>query len=113
MIVEKIISWAVPFVCGGIITGIVAYIKALKKRIDAIGEGVQCLLRAEIIRNHEKCMNKGFCPIYAKEALKRAYHAYHDLQGNDVATGLYNEVMALPTEEHTGVKNGTEENKCN
>ena len=98
MIVEKIISWAVPFVCGGVITGIVAYIKTLKKRIDAIGEGVQCLLRAEIIRNHDKYIEKDYCPIYAKEALKRAYHAYHDLQGNDVATRLYNEVMELPTE---------------
>ena len=98
MIVEKIISWAVPFVCGGVITGIVAYIKTLKKRIDAIGERVQCLLRAEIIRNHDKYIEKDYCPIYAKEALKRAYHAYHDLQGNDVATRLYNEVMELPTE---------------
>ena len=98
MIAEKIISWAVPFVCGGVITGIVAYIKTLKRRIHAIGDGVQCLLRAEIIRSHEKCMDRGFCPIYAKEALKRAYHAYHDLQGNDVATRLYNEVMELPTE---------------
>ena len=61
-------------------------------------EGVQCLLRAEIIRNHDKYMDKDFCPIYAKEALKRAYHAYHELGGNDVATGLYNETMALPTE---------------
>ena len=61
-------------------------------------EGVQCLLRAEIIRNHDKYMDMGYCPIYAKEALKRAYHAYHELHGNDVATGLYNEVMALSTE---------------
>lgn len=98
MIAEKIISWAIPFVCGGIITGVVAYIKTLKKRIGAIGAGVQCLLRAEIIRSHEKYMDRGFCPIYAKEALKRAYHAYHELHGNDVATQLYNEVMELPTE---------------
>ena len=61
-------------------------------------EGVQCLLRDEIIRNHDKYMDNGFCPIYAKETLKRAYHAYHELHGNDVATGLCNEVMALPTE---------------
>ena len=98
MIVEKIISWAIPFVCGGVITGLITYIKTLKRKNDAVGEGVQCLLRAEIIRNHEKCMDRGFCPIYVKEALKRAYHAYHDLHGNDVATRLYNEVMELPTE---------------
>ena len=48
MIVENLIAWEIPFVCGGIITGIVAHIKTLKKRIGAIGEGVQCILRAEI-----------------------------------------------------------------
>ena len=112
MIVEKIISWAVPFVCGGIITGLLTYIKTLQRKNNAEEEGIQCLLRAEIIRNHDKYMDKGYCPIYAKEALKRAYHAYHELHGNDVATGLYNEVMALPTEPRTGVNKGTEENKC-
>ena len=87
-----------PFVCGGIITWAVTYIKLRKKRDSALESGVQCLLRAEIIRNHDKYIDKGYCPIYAKEALKRAYAAYHVLHGNDVATGLYNEVMALPTD---------------
>ena len=98
MIVEKIIAWAIPFICGGVITGLITYAKTLKKRNDAEEEGIQCLLRAEIIRNHDKYMDRGYCPIYAKEALKRAYHAYHELGGNDVATRLYNETMELPTE---------------
>lgn len=98
MLIETIIKWAVPFVCGGTITWAVTYVKLRKKRDSALESGVQCLLRAEIIRNHDKYIDKGYCPIYAKEALKRAYAAYHNLGGNDVATGLYNEVMALPTD---------------
>lgn len=98
MLIETIIKWAVPFVCGGVLTWAVTYIKLRKKRDSALESGVQCLLRAEIIRNHDKYIDKGYCPIYAKEALKRAYAAYHALHGNDVATGLYNEVMALPTD---------------
>lgn len=99
MIIDRIIAWAIPFICGGVITGLIAYAKTLRRRNDAMQEGVQCLLRAEIIRNHDKyVLDKNYCPIYAKEALKRAYHAYHELHGNDVATGLYNEVMALPTD---------------
>lgn len=98
MLIETIIKWAVPFVCGGVITWAVTYVKLRKKRDSALESGVQCLLRAEIIRNHDKYIDKGYCPIYAKEALKRAYAAYHNLGGNDVATGLYNEVMALPTD---------------
>nr|DAH23501.1 MAG TPA: minor structural protein [Caudoviricetes sp.] len=98
MIIETIIKWAVPFVCGGIITWAVTYIKLRKKRDSALESGVQCLLRAEIIRNHDKYIDKGYCPIYAKEALKRAYAAYHNLGGNDVATQLYHQVMDLPTD---------------
>lgn len=98
MIIETIIKWAVPFVCGGAVTWAVTYLKLRKRRDSALESGVQCLLRAEIIRNHDKYIDKGYCPIYAKEALKRAYAAYHNLSGNDVATGLYNEVMALPTD---------------
>lgn len=98
MIIETIIKWAVPFVCGGVLTWAVTYIKLRKKRDSALESGVQCLLRAEIIRNHDKYIDKGYCPIYAKEALKRAYAAYHNLGGNDVATQLYHQVMELPTD---------------
>ena len=62
----------------------------------AFEDGLQCLLRAEIIRSHDKYTARKYCPIYAKESLRRAYTAYHNLGGNDIATGLYNECMALP-----------------
>lgn len=104
MIVEKIISWAIPFVLGGIITGLIAYIKAMRRRDTALEDGVQCLLRAEIIRMHDKYTARGYCPIYAKESLKRAYNSYHTLGGNDVATGLYEDTMNLPTEPKTEVQ---------
>ena len=51
---------------------------------------------SEIIGQYEKWDERGYCPIYAKEALKRAYHSYHTLGGNDVATGLYEQTMELP-----------------
>lgn len=98
--IEIFLKWLIPFVCGAVITGCITYIKMRRKRDTALEDGVQCLLRAEIIRSHDKYIDRGFCPIYAKEALKRAYAAYHALGGNDVATGLYNAVMELPTEVH-------------
>lgn len=61
-----------------------------------IENGVQCLLRAEIIRSHDKYTARKYCPIYAKESLRRAYTAYHNLGGNDIATALYNDCISLP-----------------
>ena len=85
------IKWLIPFLCGAA----VAFAGGLLIRLQAIKKGLQCLLRAEIIRSHDKYTERGYCPIYAKEALTRAYKAYHDLGGNDVATNLYNEVLEL------------------
>lgn len=96
MIVQSFVAWLVPFICGGAVT--LAVTMFVKMR--AIREGLQCLLRAEIIRQYEKWIDRGICPVYAKEALTRAYKAYHSLGGNDVASELYSQVMELPTERN-------------
>ena len=89
---EKIINWLIPFLLGSAVSAAVLWITGFK----ALRDGLQCLLRAEILRQHEKWTRAEFCPIYAKEALTREYKAYHALKGNDVATALYHEVMELP-----------------
>lgn len=98
---EQIINWIVPFLLGSA----ASFIGSMFIKLKAIKNGIQCLLRAEIIRSNEKYKEKGFCPIYAKEALTRAYKAYHALKGNDVATGLYEETMNLPN-DHPALNEG-------
>jgi hypothetical protein len=82
----------------------VAYRSLIKKlkqqqnRNDAIADGVQSLLRDSIVNNYNKYEDRGFCPIYAKESIKKIYSAYHNLGGNDVATTLYHKTLAMPEE---------------
>jgi hypothetical protein len=92
MIVENVVDWLVPFLLGAIASGCALWFTGFK----ALRDGVQCLLRAEIIRQNEKWVRLHYCPVYAKQALARAYTAYHALGGNDVATSLYEETMELP-----------------
>lgn len=91
---NNFLGWLVPFICGGAVT----FAGTMFIKLKAIKNGLQCLLRAEIIRSYDKYKERGYCPLYAKEALTRAYKAYHALDGNDVATELYNDTMELPTE---------------
>ena len=70
-----------------------------KTRNEAIAEGVQSLLRESIVSNYNKYLEKGYCPIYAKESMKKVYIAYHDLGGNDVATSLYNKLLDMPEDK--------------
>lgn len=73
-------------------------LKAEQKKNAAIAEGMQSLLRESIVSNYNKYTEKEYCPIYAKETVKHIYEAYHNLGGNDVATKLYNTLLAMPEE---------------
>lgn len=79
--------------------GMSARIKAEHDKNEAIAAGVQSLLRESLVSNFNKYTDKGFCPIYAKESVKKVYAAYHDLGGNDVATELYKKLLAMPETE--------------
>jgi len=74
-------------------------IRAEQAKNEAIAEGVQSLLRESIVTNYNRYSDRGYCPIYAKESMKKVYKAYHNLGGNDVATELYNKVLKMPEEK--------------
>lgn len=92
------ISIIVTAIVSGAITGITVFFKGQKKKTEALENGMLSLLRAEIIRQHDKYTDRKCCPIYAKDALEKAYAAYHELGGNGTITKLYNDTMALPEE---------------
>lgn len=104
---------ALPYVINIVISCILCFLtfkinRILNKRDEAltkeenqsqaIADGVQCLLRDSIVRDFNKYHDKGYCPIYAKESIKRAYSAYRTLDGNDVAKELYNKLLEMPEE---------------
>ena len=72
--------------------------KGEKKKGEALQEGMQALLRDRIIQAYNHYSDKGHCPIYAKESVKRMYDAYHVLGGNDVATQLKDKLLAMQEE---------------
>ena len=78
---------------------VIARLKEEQKKNEAIADGVQSLLRESIVSNYNRYHDKGFCPIYAKESVKKVYHAYSNLGGNDVATDLYKKLLEMPTEK--------------
>ena len=75
---------------------VIRRLRQQQKESRAILEGVQSLLRENVVANYNKFRDKGFCPIYAKESLRHVYEAYHNLGGNDVATKLYNTLLVMP-----------------
>lgn len=69
-----------------------------RRKSAALQDGIQALLRDRIIQGYNHYQDKGYCPIYGKENVKRMYDAYHVLGGNDVATKLKDTLMEMPEE---------------
>lgn len=107
--VTAALTAAVSTVVGSAVSAVIASLIARKKskkaidevnsaRYAAIENGLQSMLRAEIIRQHDKHTERRYCPLYAKEAMVKVYDAYHALGGNGMMTRFYNEIIALPEE---------------
>lgn len=69
-----------------------------RHREDAVAQGVQALLRNEIIRIYNQCAEQGYCPIYLRESVMAMYNAYHALGGNGTVTELVEKLQKMPTE---------------
>ena len=57
---------------------------------------MQALLRAEMINEYYKYMEKGYAPLYAKENFENCYKQYHELGANGVMDKLRDEFLGLP-----------------
>lgn len=97
------LEWLFAAICAFLAWGyrtVSAQLKEEKAKNEAISQGVQALLRESIVSAYNKYSDKGFCPIYAKESIKKAYKAYSALGGNDVASELYRKILAMREESH-------------
>ena len=101
-LITCIISWAVSFFLGGLASFIIAKYKGMQKREKALQDGVQSLLRNQLIEYHDKYMKLGSIPSYAYENFMEMYEAYHELGGNGMITKMYEEIQELHLKKKEG-----------
>ena len=68
------------------------------KQYIGLKNGMQSLLRNEIVRIYETYNKLGYCPSYMKENLNDIYSSYHKLKGNGMDTAMVEELYKLPNE---------------
>ena len=79
------------------VPSILTILGLIYQREKSMRKGLQALLRAQMISDYNKFIEKGYCPIYAKQSFENCYKQYHNLGANGVMDKLYEEVLALPT----------------
>lgn len=100
--------FGVPSLVAACVVAVVKYISAERKRnaaarekdgqrIKALELGVQALLRAQMINDYNKWIERHYAPVYAKDNFENVWEQYHALGANGVMDGIHAEFMALPT----------------
>ena len=92
-----IIKWAIPFVMGFLAKIIINKIKRNSKKEKAIENGVQALLRNELIRRYREYKAKGEITILDKENIEHMFIEYKNLGGNGTVKELMDELLEVPT----------------
>ena len=103
--IDFITKYWLEVVFGAVLTGFGAAFGYLSKRVskrieeqEAIKLGIVALLRDRIIGLYNHYLNKGYCPIYARENIHSLYEQYQNLGGNGTVTRLMEEIEKIPTE---------------
>ena len=92
-----IISYLVPASLGAGIGFLSSKVKKNKAKEQAIEEGVQALLRNELVREYREYKAKGELSILDKENIESMFRQYKNLGGNGTVEQLITELMQLPT----------------
>lgn len=86
---------ALPIVLTALMGYIIWVLKNQKKDRGANSKGTMLLLRAQLIKYHDKYMTLGEIPSYAFENFCEMYDAYHNLGGNGMVTKMNDEIHEL------------------
>ena len=68
----------------------------IKERQRAVENGVQALLRNELIRRYREYEIKGEITIIDKENIEHLFNEYKNLGGNGTIKQMYDELLELP-----------------
>ena len=92
-----ILSYLIPASLGAGIGFLSSKLKKNKAKEKAVEEGVQALLRNELVREYREYKAKGELSILDKDNIEAMFKQYKNLGGNGTVKHLVEEILELPT----------------
>lgn len=96
-LLSTVVAYLVPTILGGLVGFFSAKFRKNAQKEKAIEEGVQALLRNELIRRFREYEVKGELTILDQENMQEMYEQYKNLGGNGTVKHLMEELFELPT----------------
>lgn len=96
-ILYLVVAYLIPTSLGAVIGILSSRVRKDRAREKAVEEGVQALLRNELVRSYREYEKKGEMTILDKENIEGMFKQYENLGGNGTVKQLMTELMHLPT----------------
>lgn len=96
-ILKIVISYLIPTVLGSLLGFLSTKLKKNRRKDKAVEEGVQALLRNELIRRYREYKIKGEMTILDRENIEAMYEQYKNLGGNGTVKELMDELLDVKT----------------
>lgn len=93
--VDAVIDWAVPTICGGLL----ALVGWLYVQFRALKMGMQAMMRDRIVQAYYHYIERGWITLHGLENVEKLYTEYHKLGGNGTVTKLVEDLRELPVKE--------------
>ena len=107
-ILQIVINYLIPVVLGSILGFLTTKLKESKKKnrekeekqqkkLETLENGVQALLRNELIKGYREYEEKGEITILDKENITHMFEEYKNLGGNGTVKSMFEDLLELPT----------------
>lgn len=93
--IEFIIKYWIEVALGLVLSAISFALKKSIKKQKAIEQGVQALLRNELIKKYREYEAKGEITILDKENTEHLFNEYKNLGGNGTVAKMYEDIMEM------------------
>lgn len=75
----------------------IGIMRKISVKMEAVGGGLQSVLRNDIHGAYYKHMREGCCSVESRENVDKLHTYYKDLGGNGSVDRMVDEIMCLPT----------------
>lgn len=71
----------------------------VREQAEAESRLILAMARSQLLRNYERCVEKGYYTLDEREVYHELYDAYHRDGGNGIMETLADKIVDLPTEK--------------
>lgn len=103
MILDLVLKWAIPTICGGMLVSFIGYFKKIINTLNGFKSSLEqsksidkIVLKRSISETHRRAMAQQWIDRYDLEIVEEEFERYEELKGNSFIHKMMEDIRTLP-----------------